>query len=101
MVGGSTHRDGVGLRQPLETSTNVWNLPQGELLLSPTTAHVTDNDQSSMDAHTKSELDTFLALQTGIEISQGSKNSQTSPYCSLRIIFMRLGIAKVHEESIT
>jgi hypothetical protein len=40
-------------------------------------------------------------LQPLIQVSHGSKNSQTSPYCSLGIIFMSLGIAKVHEEPVT
>src|SRR5438067_5931977 len=53
-----------------------------------------------MNAHMDSELDTFILLQTAIEVSHGSKNSQTSPYCSLGVIFMCLGIAEVHEESI-
>src|SRR5215475_6278878 len=53
-----------------------------------------------MNPYTKSKLDTFLLVQTGIEVSHGSKNSQPSPYCSLGIVFMCLGIAKVHEESI-
>src|SRR5215471_11827039 len=54
-----------------------------------------------MDAQTESKLDPFILLQTAIEVSQRSKNSQTSPYCSLGVIFMCLGIAKIHQEPIT
>ena len=49
---------------------------------------------------TESELDTFGLLQTCIQVSQSRKHSQTSPYCSLGIILMREGIAKIDEESI-
>ena len=54
-----------------------------------------------MDTHTDGELDTFILVQTAIEISHGSKNSQTSPYCSLGVIFVSLGIAKIDEETVT
>src|SRR5262245_40867807 len=53
-----------------------------------------------MEAHTNGELDTFLLLQTGIEVTHGSKHSQPSPYCTLLIIFVCLRIAKVDEETI-
>src|SRR4030095_10842816 len=70
------------------------------MLVSPLTAHGTDNYQSSINSYTKSKLDTFGLLQTGIEVSHRSKNAQTSPYCSLCVIFVCLGIAEVHQESI-
>src|SRR5262244_2631460 len=54
-----------------------------------------------MNPYTDGELDALGLLQTGIEVSHGSKNSQPSPYCSLRIVFMRLGIAKIDQEPIT
>src|SRR6516162_1837951 len=54
-----------------------------------------------MNANADSELDTLRLLQTSIEVSHGSKNSQTSSDSPLCIIFMGLGVAKVHEESIT
>src|SRR5215510_3658453 len=53
-----------------------------------------------MNAYTDGELDTFGFLQPLIQISHGSEDTQTRAYCSLRIIFMRLGIPKVHEQSI-
>src|SRR5262249_42243263 len=53
-----------------------------------------------MNAYADGELDAFGLLQPLIQVSQGSKNSQTSPYCSLGVIFMGLGIAEVHEETI-
>src|SRR5215475_13529752 len=35
-----------------------------------------------------------------MQLSHGSKNAQPRPYCSLGVIFMGLGIAEVHQESI-
>jgi hypothetical protein len=53
-----------------------------------------------MHPYTESELDTFLLLQTSTEVSHRSKNAQTRPYCALRIIFMGVGVAEVHQETI-
>ena len=53
-----------------------------------------------MDAQTESELDAFVLLQTSIEVSHRIEDTQTSPDSSLRIVFMGLGIAKVHQETI-
>jgi hypothetical protein len=50
-----------------------------------------------MDADTDSELDTFRLLQTSIEVSHGIEDTQTRAYCSMRIIFMGLGIAKIDQ----
>jgi hypothetical protein len=53
------------------------------------TSHFTDHNQPRMDTYTDGELDTFGWLQICIQVSQGSKNSQTSADSSLSIIFMR------------
>jgi hypothetical protein len=54
-----------------------------------------------MNPYTDSELDAFGVLQTCIQGSHGSKHTQRSTDGSLCIIFMCVGIPKVHEESIT
>ena len=53
-----------------------------------------------MDAYTDGELDTFGLLQPGIQVSHRSEDTQPRTYGSLGIIFMGLGIAKIHEETI-
>src|SRR5262245_18899186 len=53
-----------------------------------------------MNTYTKGELDTFDFLQTEIEVSHGSKNSQTSSYCSLGVIFVSHRKAEVDQETI-
>src|SRR6516164_8410953 len=54
-----------------------------------------------MDAYTDSELDTLRLLQTSIEVSHGSKNSQTSSDSPLCIIFMGVGIAEIDKQTVT
>src|SRR5215510_9772495 len=54
-----------------------------------------------MYAHTESELSPFVSLQACIQVFHRRKNAQPSPYCSLRIVFMRLGIAEIDEETVT
>src|SRR5262245_44033429 len=53
-----------------------------------------------MNANTDSELNTFVLLQTGIKVSHRSEDSQPSPYCSVRIIFVCHWIAEIDEETI-
>src|SRR5215467_5241147 len=53
-----------------------------------------------MYPYTDGELNTFDLLQPLIQVSYSSKNSQTSPYCSVGVILMCLGIPKVHQQSI-
>jgi len=53
-----------------------------------------------MYTDTDGELDTFGFLQTYIQVFHRSENTQPRAYCSVSVIFMGLGIAKVHEESI-
>jgi hypothetical protein len=54
-----------------------------------------------MNPRTDAKLDTFGLLQTLIQVSHGSKNSQTSADSPLCVIFMGVGIAEVHEEPVT
>ena len=53
-----------------------------------------------MDAQTDSELDPLACCRPRIEVSHGLEDTQPSPYRSLGIVFMGLGIAKVDQESI-
>jgi hypothetical protein len=84
----------------LNSGGNVWRFTQRELFLTPLSSHVPNNDQPRMYPYTQSKLDAFVLLQTGIEVSHGSKNSQTSLYGSVGVIFMGVGVPKVHQQSI-
>ena len=90
----------LGSASPWMRGGNVGRFSQCELFLTPCSTHFPDHDQPCMDAHTDSELDTFGLLQTGIEVSHRSEDTQTSTYCTLGVVFMGLGIAKVHQETI-
>src|SRR6516162_9408250 len=54
-----------------------------------------------MNTNADSELDTLRLLQTRIEVSHGSKNSQTSSDSPLCIIFMGVGIAEIDKQTVT
>src|SRR4029450_7974646 len=53
-----------------------------------------------MNANADSELDTFFLLQTSTKVFHGIEDTQTSPYCSLGIVLVSLGIPTVHQETI-
>src|SRR5215467_4447410 len=53
-----------------------------------------------MNAYTNGELDTFGLLQMGMQVFYLIKDSQGSAYSSLGVVFMGLGIAKIHQETI-
>src|SRR5262249_23839308 len=97
---GVTDHQCIGRSQSLNSRRDIGCFSEGKLLLSPSTAHVTDHNQPSMDAQTESELNTFGWLQPLMRVSHRIKDSQPRAYCSVRIIFMGLRIPKVHEESI-
>jgi len=54
-----------------------------------------------MYPYTDGELDTLLLCETGMQFFHRIKDSQASPYCSLGIVFVRLGIPKIYQQSIT
>ena len=99
-IGRTTDHQRIGRSQSCNARSNVGHFSQGQLFLASCSAHFTDNHQSSMDAHMNGELDTFILLQTGIEVSHGIEDTQARSYCSLGIIFVCHWIAKVHQKSI-
>jgi hypothetical protein len=99
-VGVSTDNDRIGLRQALNAGSFIRHFTECQGLIPPFSTHLPHNDQPRMNAYPDTELDTFVLLQTGIEISHRSEDTQARTYCSVGIVFMGLGIAKVHQESI-
>ena len=67
----------LGAASPSMRRAMFGHFPQGQLFLTPCSTHLPDHDQPSMDTQTDSELDTFVLLQTGIEVSHGSEDTQT------------------------
>src|SRR5207253_2189907 len=54
-----------------------------------------------MNSYTKSQGDAFFLLQPLMQVAHGIENTEPSTDGSLRIVFMRLGIPKVDQETIT
>ena len=84
----------------METGSEIGHFTQCQLLLTPCSTHLPHNDQPSMDAHAERKLDAFGLWQPLIEGSQSMEDTQPSTDGSLCVIFMGLGIAKVHEKPI-
>jgi hypothetical protein len=85
----------------LETGSDIGHFPHGQLFLTSGFTHFANHDNPRMDAYTNTELDTFGLLQLLIPVSHGIEDTQTCPYCSLCVIFMRLGIAEIHQQAIS
>jgi hypothetical protein len=79
------------------TRSNVWYFTQCQLFLTPLPSHSPNHDQTRMYPKPYRQGHLFLSLQTGIQVSHRSEDTQARPYCSLGIIFMGLGIAKIDE----
>ena len=100
-IGRVTDRNRIGLQPVL----GFWrqcsaSSPSAKLLLTPCSpiAPMTTNPVC-IPSRTASWIPLCLP-QTCIQVSHGIENTQARTYRSLGIIFMGLGIAKVHEESI-
>jgi hypothetical protein len=57
--------------------------------------------QSSMDPEAHGDAHPVTLLQVRIEGLHGADNAETSTHGALRVVFMRLGIAKVDEQAVT
>ena len=65
-----------------------------------TSTHSPHNDQTRMYPDPYSKLNTFVSLQLFIQVFYRREDTQASPYCSLGVIFMGVGIPKVDQETI-
>src|SRR5262245_6468075 len=91
----------MGRSECFDARTNVGHFPQSQLFLTPCSTHLPHNDQSSVYTKTYCQSDAFVLFETGIQGSYRRYDSQTRSYSSLGIIFMGLGVAKIHQETIT
>src|ERR687888_150372 len=99
-MGRVTDHERIRRSQSFDARSNVRDVTQGQLFLSSGAPHLPNYDQPRMNPQPNTELNTFGLLQTLIQVSQSSKHAEPRPYRTLGVIFMGLGIAKVHEESI-
>src|SRR5215471_14358409 len=58
----------IGRSQALDSGGDIGSLAEGQLLVSATTAYLTDNDQARMNAQTEGKLHPVGLLQMGLEI---------------------------------
>jgi hypothetical protein len=98
--GGWTDDDRIWCGEPLQAGRNIGRLTQRELFLAAATAHLAHDHQPGVDADAHGQLHPFVLCQAGVERSQCLHNTQTSADGSAGVVFMRLGIAKVHQQPI-
>ncbi len=96
----SADHHSIGGSQPFEPRRNVGRFPQGEVLVSPTTAHFTHNHWPGMQAQPHGEGNAILSLQSAIQGARGLDNPQARMHGALGIIFMGARVAKVDEQTI-
>src|SRR5262245_60694830 len=89
------------LSQRFNARTNIWNLTQSKLLLTPCSSHFTDDDETRVYPYTNGELDTFGLLQMSTQVFHDIEDTQTTTHCPMSIVFVRLGIPKIHEKPIS
>jgi hypothetical protein len=84
----------------LQAGRHIGRLTQRELFLAAATAHLAHDHQPGVDADAHGQLHPLVLCQTGIERSQRLHNTQTSAHGAAGVVFMRLGIAKIHQQTI-
>src|SRR5262249_20742067 len=80
--------------------SNVGHFTECQQFLTSLPTHGPNNDQPRMNAEMESQLNTLSSLQASIQVSYGIEDTQARPYGSVGIIFVCLGIAKVHQKAI-
>ncbi len=89
-----------GAASPLEACRQVGRVSQRQLFLPATSAHRTHDDQACINPHADGELDAVALLEAGIQPRVRLQDPEASTHRPLGIVLMRLGIAKVDEQSI-
>jgi hypothetical protein len=99
---GSRRADDDRIRgcQALESCRNVRRLPQGKLLLPSTTADLADHHQPGVDTEPHRQAHPVRLLQARIQRPHGLDDPEPAAHGPLGLVFMSLGIAEVHEQTI-
>ena len=96
---GGTHRHRIRHRYALQPRRNVWRVSQGKVFMTPTTAHLSHYHGSRMQTNADGYMDAVLLLQAGIESLYGGQNPQPGMHRPLRVVFMGLRPAKIHQQT--
>ena len=99
MPSGTQHHR-VGGCQALEARRNVGGIAHGELLLACPTADGAHDRNPRVQAQADCHTHAVLRLQASVERCHGVHHGQPSPYRPLGGVFVRLGIAKVDQQTI-
>src|SRR6266511_4001840 len=98
---GVTDHQRIGLSQSLNSRRDVGHITQCQLFLTPCSAHSPNHDQTRMYPKPYSELYAFFSLQARIQVFHLIKDTQASPYGSLGVVFMGLGIPKIDKKPVS
>ena len=90
----------VGRRQPLQAGGDVGRVAHGELLLAVATAHLANDHQPGVEPNAYRHPYPILRFQTRIQGRHGLDKLQTGLHGPLRLVFMGMGVAEVHQEPI-
>src|SRR5205823_1281893 len=83
-----------------ECGRRRWGGTQGELLLAAATAHLAYDHHPGVDADADRQAYAIVLHQTSIERSQRLHHVKASAHSSSGVVFMCLGIATVHQQTI-
>ena len=89
----------VGRSQRLEPGRNIRCLAQCQVLLAPTTTHLTHHDHPGMDTEPHGQTNP-VSRSRRVFRSHGLDHPKPGPHCPLRIVFMRQGVTEVDEQAI-
>jgi hypothetical protein len=94
---GLTNYHRIRCSDALKPRRNIGRLAEGKRFLPPSIADVAHHDQTGVDAEPYRQSDAFVLLQAGIQRLHGSEHPQTRTDRPLRVVFMRVRIAKVDQ----
>ena len=95
-----TRRYSVRGGQTLQASRNVGRFAQGQVLVPAPTTNGSDDHRSRVDAQPDGELHAVAGIETRIQLPNGLNELHARVHRPLRIVFMRLRVAKVDQQPI-
>ncbi len=90
----------VLFRQPLQARGQVRRLAQGELLPPLSAPYRSDDNQAGMHADAHRQRNLQLRHQPRAQLADRRDDAQPGAHRALGVVFMRLGMAEVHHQSI-
>ena len=101
LLRGSADDHRVGGGQALQPGGQVGRLAQRQALGPVAATHLAHHHQPGMDAHPHSQAYAMVAHQVRVPGADGLDNPQAGMHGPRGIVFMRLRIAKIHQQPVT